>query len=225
MRDRASKNGFSSSDKSHIETLYREVCGKAVRNTGCNDCYKDAYIETYLKLKRTGKMPQKPNYILKAGVVIREFGSNKFYGLANCPDDVAENYSRDDEKRINLFESYPKDWHDRVFNPKPKTDEGADNGEDADKGEDESGQQAAEAADNGESNGADASAETPAEEAKPEDTPSDEAPAEEAPAAEAADAAPSDEGSAATDEADASAETPAQAKKKPGRKPKASAEN
>ena len=128
MRDRAETNGFSSSDKSHIESLYREICGKAVRNTGCNDCYKDAYIETYLTLKRNGKMPNKPNYILKAGVVISKFGSNKFYGLSNCPDDVAEDYIRKDESRINLFESFPKDWHDRVFKPKKPIDDGADGG-------------------------------------------------------------------------------------------------
>ena len=128
MRDRAETNGFSSSDKSHIESLYREICGKAVRNTGCNDCYKDAYIETYLTLKRNGKMPKKPNYILKAGVVISKFGSNKFYGLSNCPDDVAEDYIRKDESRINLFESFPKDWHDRVFKPKKPIDDGADGG-------------------------------------------------------------------------------------------------
>ena len=129
MRDRAETNGFSSSDKSHIESLYREICGKAVRNTGCNDCYKDAYIETYLTLKRNGKMPKKPNYILKAGVVISKFGSNKFYGLSNCPDDVAEDYIRKDESRINLFESFPKDWHDRVFKPKKPIDDGADGGD------------------------------------------------------------------------------------------------
>ena len=129
MRDRADTNGFSSSDKSLIESLYREVCGKAVRNTGCNDCYKDAYIETYLTLKRNGKMPKKPNYILKAGVVIAKFGSNKFYGLSNCPDDVAEDYIRKDESRINLFESFPKDWHDRVFKPQKDIDEGSDGGD------------------------------------------------------------------------------------------------
>lgn len=131
MRDRAKTGGFSSSDKALIENLYREVCGKSVRNTGCSDCYKDAYIETYLKLKSLGKMPQKPNYILKAGVVRRKFGSNKFYALSNCPDEVAEEYLRENLSNIRFFEKFPDDWQDRVF---PKADEthdcGGNDGED-----------------------------------------------------------------------------------------------
>lgn len=114
MRNRADSNGFSSSDKDLIKSLYFEVCGKHVRDTSCSDCYKDAYIETYTALKRKGKMVKRPNYILKAGVVISRFSDNNFYALSNCPDDVAEDWLKEDHSRINLFEAYPDDWEKRI---------------------------------------------------------------------------------------------------------------
>lgn len=110
-----SQSGFTTSDMRTIDELYLLICGKRVARTSCNDCYRDAYIETYLTLKRNGKMPNKPNYILKAGVVIHEFGSNDFYALGNCPDAVAEEWLRKDEKRIHFFETAPTDWRERVF--------------------------------------------------------------------------------------------------------------
>lgn len=204
MRDRAKTGGFSSSDKALIENLYREVCGKSVRNTGCSDCYKDAYIETYLKLKSLGKMPQKPNYILKAGVIRRKFGSNKFYALSNCPDEVAEEFLRENPANIRFFEKFPDDWHDRVF---PKPADGNDGGsEDGKGGEDagteapanEAGQQAAEG------EGVEAHAdETPADTEKPAET---EASAEEA----ASEKAEETEQPAAGEESAKAEETPAE---------------
>ena len=35
---------YSSSDKSEIERLYKEVLGKEFTKTSCNDCYRDAVI-------------------------------------------------------------------------------------------------------------------------------------------------------------------------------------
>lgn len=113
MRDRASSNSLSSSDKAYIKSLYFEICGKHVRNSSCNDCYRDAYIETYLTLKKQGKMVQQ-NYILKAGAIISRFGDNNFYALSNCPDEVAEEWLKEDPTRIGLFEKFPEDWQKRI---------------------------------------------------------------------------------------------------------------
>ena len=107
-------SGFSSSDKAVIEQLYAQICGKSVRNTRCKDCWRDAFIEVRIKLKKLGTMPKKPNYILKAGVVLQEPGDNKFYTLANCPDEVAERYLGKYPQYINQFETYPLDYESRV---------------------------------------------------------------------------------------------------------------
>jgi len=106
--------GFSSSDKVIIEQLYLQICGKRVRNTGCGDCYRDAYIETTAKLKKLGKMPKNPNYVLKAGAIVHPQGTSKFYSLGNIPDDVAENWLGQFPQEISKFETYPTDWESRV---------------------------------------------------------------------------------------------------------------
>lgn len=113
MRSRFS-SGFSSSDKTKIEELYLLVCGKRVRNTGCSDCYRDAFIEIRSKLKQLKAMPKKPNYILKAGVIVHPQGTSKYYSLNNIPDDVAEEYLGNFPAEIANFETYPLDWESRV---------------------------------------------------------------------------------------------------------------
>ena len=113
MRSRFS-SGFSYSDKAQIEELYLLVCGKRVRNTGCGDCYRDAFIEIRYKLKQMKTMPKKPNYILKAGVVLHKPGTSKFYTLNNVPDDAAEEWLGEFPHDINKFETYPTDWESRV---------------------------------------------------------------------------------------------------------------
>lgn len=107
-------SGFSSSDRSYIERLYRMLLDKPIRKTGCADCYRDAYIEVFTYLKRTGKMPTKPNYILKAGVIVHPNGTNKFYANANIPDEVAEKRLAEFPESINDFLSYPSDYLIRV---------------------------------------------------------------------------------------------------------------
>lgn len=107
-------SGFSSSDRTIITELYLSVCGKRVRNTGCGDCYRDAFIETLVKLKRTGTMPKTPNYILKAGSVIHPHGTSNFYTLGNISDEVAENWLGQYPSDISKFETYPTDWASRA---------------------------------------------------------------------------------------------------------------
>lgn len=107
-------SGFSSSDRSYIERLYRMLLNKPIRKTGCADCYRDAFIEVFTYLKRIGTMPTKPNYILKAGVVVHPNGTNKFYANANIPDEVAEQRLAEYPEAIADFLSYPSDWQSRV---------------------------------------------------------------------------------------------------------------
>lgn len=113
MRSRF-ESGFSSSDRLKIEQLYFDICGKRVRKSGCKDCYRDAYIETRVKLKRLGTMPKKPNYILKAGAIIHPQGTSDFYSLGNIPDEIAEKWLGEYPADINKFETYPADWESRV---------------------------------------------------------------------------------------------------------------
>ena len=107
--------GFTSSERGAIESLYNKVCGKPIRRSGCSDCYRDAYIEVITTLKRLGTMPTTPNYVLKAGVVLSDgFGSSNFYTLSNIPDDVAEKHLAQYPEDIDQFERTPSDWEARV---------------------------------------------------------------------------------------------------------------
>ncbi len=108
-------DGFSSLDHSIIEELYGKVLNRVFTRTGCNDCYRDAYVLIYSTLKRTKEMPtRKSQYILKAGALLRKPGSNKFYANPLPNDEVPESYLAEFPTQINLFASYPPDWEERV---------------------------------------------------------------------------------------------------------------
>lgn len=121
------QTALSTSDKSDIELMYQDVLGKQFRKTSCNDCYRDAVIEMYLYLKRTGNMKEKSNYTLKNGVLLQtEFGSNTMYTNANLTDEVAENYLGKNPKGAIFFASMPTDWEERVqkrINPEAELNE------------------------------------------------------------------------------------------------------
>lgn len=55
LEELRSQKGFSSSDKSEIEIMYREIMRKDFVRTSCSDCYRDALIEMYITLKKDGK--------------------------------------------------------------------------------------------------------------------------------------------------------------------------
>lgn len=118
---------LSTSNKQEIELMYREVLEKDFVKTSCNDCYRDAIIEMYIHLKRTGKMKEKSNYTLKNGVLLQsEFGSNVMYTNANLTDEAAEVYLANNPDGIIFFASTPTDWEDRVknrSNPKQELNE------------------------------------------------------------------------------------------------------
>lgn len=113
MRSRF-ESGFSSSDKNTIIRLYHQVCGKNVRNTGCNDCYRDAYIETRVALKRLGHMPKASNYVLKNGVLFHPQGTTSFYVLDTITDEAAEKELAKNPDFINKFSKFPTDYLERV---------------------------------------------------------------------------------------------------------------
>lgn len=109
--------GFSFSDKAVIQRLYYTVLGKRVINTGCSDCYRDAFVEIRRELLRTTKqksMINKNDYTLKAGAIIHPQGTNRFYSLNTVPNEVAEQWLADFPNEISNFEAFPSDWRERV---------------------------------------------------------------------------------------------------------------
>lgn len=107
-------SGFSYSDKQLLESLNRLIFGKGITNTGCNDCYRDAYIIIMNHLKKIKTMPAKPNYILKAGALIHPAGTSKFYTNALPSDDIAEEHLSKFPADIIKFAHYPADYEQRV---------------------------------------------------------------------------------------------------------------
>ena len=58
-------------------------------------------------------MPDKPDYILKAGALIHPTGTSKFYTNA-IPNDVAEEHLSKYPNDIIRFAHFPDDWEERV---------------------------------------------------------------------------------------------------------------
>lgn len=110
------KNGFSSLDRSFLDSLYFKLYGRAITNTGCSNCYRDAYIEICTKLKREKKMSKKSDFQLKAGAVITFFGSSQAYTNANLTNEVAIRYLSLNPSNEKMFSVLPNDWENRVAN-------------------------------------------------------------------------------------------------------------
>lgn len=110
------RDGFSSLDRSFLDSLYFELYGKIITNTGCSNCYRDAYIEICTKLKREKKMPKKSDFQLKAGAVITFFGSSKAYTNANLTNEIAIRYLSLNHDNTKMFSFLPTDWEERVAN-------------------------------------------------------------------------------------------------------------
>lgn len=101
---------FSSSDKSTIENIYYEVIGRTFVATSCQQCYHDGLIEIYHYIKKYGKMAEKLNYRLKAGVIINcpAFMDGKVFSNDNLTDEVAEKYLKQFPDNVELFQKVPK---------------------------------------------------------------------------------------------------------------------
>lgn len=106
-------SGFLSYDRELIEALHLRLFGKVV-NRACGNCYRDAYILIYSKLKKDKTMPKIPNYEVKAGVLIHTFGTSEYYTNPLPNDEVALDFLAANENNINLFARYPKDWEEQL---------------------------------------------------------------------------------------------------------------
>lgn len=108
------KGGFSYKEQQYIESIYISLFNKPMqKRSGCQDCYRDAFILISNKLKTMTEMPKESPYRLKAGVVASSFGSSDFFVL-DMPEDAAEKWLHEFPERINQFQKYPEDWQDRV---------------------------------------------------------------------------------------------------------------
>ena len=121
MRSRY-KDGFSSSDRAYLEALNFRLFNKPITLTGCSDCYRDAYVIIFNKLKNDKKMPAEANYILKNGALLHEFGTSDYYSH-RVSDEVAEHFLKKNPDDIRLFSKFPEDWRERIN--KSKTEKAA----------------------------------------------------------------------------------------------------
>ena len=102
---------FDATDKAVIETLYFEVTHKRFVPTTCQQCYHDALIEIYLKLKKEKAMPKQCNYVMKAGFIIScpDFYRGKIFTNENLTDKVAHEYLTKYPHMESYFQKIPSD--------------------------------------------------------------------------------------------------------------------
>lgn len=118
---------FDATDKAVIETLYFEVTRKRFVPTTCQQCYHDALIEIYLKLKKEKAMPKTCNYAMKAGFIIScpDFYHGKIFTNENLTDKVAHEYLTKYPHMESYFQKIPSD--ELIENKQPADSEsGAD---------------------------------------------------------------------------------------------------
>lgn len=116
------QDGFSSLDRSLLDSLYFTIFGREITNRGCSDCYRDAYMEILIYLKRTNTMPKKSDFVLKPGAIITFFGEPKCYSNANITDEAALRFLALNPSNEKLFESLPADWKSRLPNSDASTE-------------------------------------------------------------------------------------------------------
>ena len=102
---------FDATDKAVIETLYFEVTRKRFVPTTCQQCYHDALIEIYLKLKKEKAMPKTCNYAMKAGFIIScpDFYHGKIFTNENLTDKVAHEYLTKYPQMEKYFQKIPSE--------------------------------------------------------------------------------------------------------------------
>lgn len=102
-------DGFSSSDRLFIKEVYELLYGKPIKNTACSNCYRDAYILIYTKLKKDGTMPKEKKFILLNGVLLHAFNGQVFTN-ANLTDEIAMDALNENPNRLDLFSKYPDNY-------------------------------------------------------------------------------------------------------------------
>lgn len=118
---------FDATDKAVIESLYFEVTRKRFVPTTCQQCYHDALIEIYLKLKKEKAMPKTCNYAMKAGFIIScpDFYHGKIFTNENLIDKVAHEYLTKYPQMEKYFQKIPSE--ELIENKQPAgSDSGAD---------------------------------------------------------------------------------------------------
>lgn len=130
---------FDATDKAVIETLYFEVTRKRFVPTTCQQCYHDALIEIYLKLKKEKAMPKTCNYAMKAGFIIScpDFYHGKIFTNENLTDKVAHEYLTKYPHMESYFQKIPSE--ELIENKQPA---GSDSGADDTTGKDPAGKAA-----------------------------------------------------------------------------------
>lgn len=125
---------FDAADKAVIETLYFEVTRKRFVPTTCQQCYHDALIEIYLKLKKEKAMPKQCNYVMKAGFIIScpDFYNGKIFTNENLTDKVAHEYLTKYPHMEKYFQNMPSE--ELIENKQPA---GSDKKKDIDSGADD----------------------------------------------------------------------------------------
>jgi hypothetical protein len=107
-------DGFSTLDRSFLDSLYFTLFGREITNKGCSDCYRDAYIEITTKLNRDKQMPEKSDFQLKPGAVITFFGSSVAYTNANLTNEVAIRYLTMNRDNSKMFSYLPSNWEELI---------------------------------------------------------------------------------------------------------------
>lgn len=105
--NRGYKSPYSTSEQVVIEKLYYEVLGKPIRGCRCPDKWRDAVIEIYSYIKKHGKMKEKSNYKLRAGVILQIAGSSEIYTNDNLTDEVAAAFLKEHPNAAGRFEIIP----------------------------------------------------------------------------------------------------------------------
>lgn len=98
---------YSSTEQMTIERLYYEVLGKRLNGCRCPDKWHDAVLELNSYIKKHGKMKEKSNYKLRAGVILQIAGSSEIYTNDNLTDEVAAAFLKENPNAAGRFEVIP----------------------------------------------------------------------------------------------------------------------
>lgn len=98
---------YSSTEQAIIERLYYEVLGKRLNGCRCPDKWHDAVLEINSYIKKHGKMKEKSNYKLRAGVILQIAGSTEIYTNDNLTDEVAAAFLKENPNAAGRFEVIP----------------------------------------------------------------------------------------------------------------------
>lgn len=98
---------YSSTEQAIIERLYYEVLGKRLSGCRCPDKWHDAVLEINSYIKKHGKMKEKSNYKLRAGVILQIAGSTEIYTNDNLTDEVAAAFLKEHPNAAGRFEVIP----------------------------------------------------------------------------------------------------------------------